>query len=503
MLTHVSRWMHGKWERITAEEADELFPYTVPANQKVFICELCGHYVTFTGPGAGLGKRTRHFRHSRGDEDKNCEERSIGYDNAPLQEKDRGLPIIIHVDGDRCTFSLGFPALPDDILSDMQAESVIIKYGSESRKYNISRFNYGRRTYFSVGTQLEKRYIITFSSDILRSSCGFPEITEGFVGSGRLFDVRSGRLVQFDGDVSVGRKYFYYTRIRMSEMKTPYVKRLMTLDHGYLLYEVMPTALDRRNAEFFLSLRARLTNTPLSMQTIWPPSKQTDGTIIHRRKYVRAFLYGDAKVSLNDMLLKPIADGKGLWSLYRISTGENTANVLIGRSRIIQDNQYLRSDYTTQQEAPRVEIRNINNEVVDVDSNSVPPPRNRLRLKFEYDGQVYIYREKQSVGFLRIPADQEVEITDIKRGTKIQCFIGGELEREYTVSLSVEQIKTLDMDYLYQRLLKSKGDKVSVSHSVAGTLAGKYKDQRICTWIRRQRNVMPKDALAILISKKR
>lgn len=72
-LTHVSmKYGDSGWKHVTAEEAEVLFPkQSVPAGTRQFICECCGQYVSFTKDGINV----RHFKHSRGEEDKTCEER--------------------------------------------------------------------------------------------------------------------------------------------------------------------------------------------------------------------------------------------------------------------------------------------------------------------------------------------------------------------------------------------------------------------------------------------
>ena len=60
-LTHVCMWSNKGWKRITAEEAAKYYPYgTVSAHSGLFMCELCGQYVTLTDGNI----RTRYFKHS-------------------------------------------------------------------------------------------------------------------------------------------------------------------------------------------------------------------------------------------------------------------------------------------------------------------------------------------------------------------------------------------------------------------------------------------------------
>lgn len=48
-LTHVCMWSDNGWKRITAEQAARLHSGgTVSARSGLFMCELCGQYVTLT-----------------------------------------------------------------------------------------------------------------------------------------------------------------------------------------------------------------------------------------------------------------------------------------------------------------------------------------------------------------------------------------------------------------------------------------------------------------------
>lgn len=76
-LTHVSMWTNDKGMcRITPDEAAYKYG-KVSALEELLICDLCNQYVTLsTGK---LGKN--FFKHSSGDKNKDCEERSKNISN--------------------------------------------------------------------------------------------------------------------------------------------------------------------------------------------------------------------------------------------------------------------------------------------------------------------------------------------------------------------------------------------------------------------------------------
>ena len=496
MLTHVNRWNNGKWERITAEEAAIIFPSSVSVRQKLFMCELCGQYVTFTGPG----QKVRHFKHSKGETNKECEERSLTYGTTPLTNNDRSLPIKLELKNNRCIFLLGFPTLPDDVIDTMGNERIWIEYGSKKREYRIERFNYGQSTYFQVGNELAKEYRISCSSNRLKEECIFPEVSEGFAEKGRLFDYTSGRMMPFDSDVSIGNSYYYLTTSYLSNSEEPFVKKIMNLEHGYRLYEVRPTSLDHNNADFFLKLRARLTNTPLKVLTIWPPVKQLDETVIHNQKNVLTLLYGNVKLSFNDSLKEPIVRGEDKWSLYSLSLSEKRENVLIGRSHVLKNNQYFFSDKTYEAQDSQVEMFDSNNVRIDDIESKNPPPNNRITVRLEYDGYCYVYGDN-SVSYYELSAGQKIELLNLGHGTTIKIYIGNELEKVYTILPRVQHSSMINNEqFIYDKLLHVKGNCIPVSHAVRGALAEKYKDPRIKAWIRKHSSQFPEEALTILKS---
>ncbi|MCD8049984.1 MAG: hypothetical protein LUG52_10435 [Clostridia bacterium] len=91
-LTHVCMWSDNGWKSVTAEEAAKLHPGGhASANSGLFMCELCGQYVTLTRGD----KRKSYFKHSASEANKDCPERtfaagrSIPYDE---QEHDFANP---------------------------------------------------------------------------------------------------------------------------------------------------------------------------------------------------------------------------------------------------------------------------------------------------------------------------------------------------------------------------------------------------------------------------
>lgn len=107
-LTHVSmKYGDSGWKHVTAEEAEALFPkQSVSAGTRQFICECCGQYVSFTKDGINV----RHFKHSRGEEDKTCEERVARNAECEIvQYNTYDFPLRLALDDTDFNLSIGIP----------------------------------------------------------------------------------------------------------------------------------------------------------------------------------------------------------------------------------------------------------------------------------------------------------------------------------------------------------------------------------------------------------
>ncbi len=115
-LTHVCMWSDHGWKRITAEQAARLHPGgTVSARSGLFMCELCGQYVTLTDGDINV----RYFKHSAYEKSKDCPERTFGSGYTPsYSSQEHDLPIrITSISSSSYRFELGLIRAPISSLS--------------------------------------------------------------------------------------------------------------------------------------------------------------------------------------------------------------------------------------------------------------------------------------------------------------------------------------------------------------------------------------------------
>lgn len=73
-LTHVCVWDKNGWKKITVNQAVKMTRGYggVSASSGLFMCELCGQYVSLTSGNI----RNPYFKHSKEEESKDCPERT-------------------------------------------------------------------------------------------------------------------------------------------------------------------------------------------------------------------------------------------------------------------------------------------------------------------------------------------------------------------------------------------------------------------------------------------
>ena len=274
-LTHVCMWSDNGWKRITAEQAAELHPGgTVSAHSGLFMCELCGQYVSLTDGAV----QTRHFRHSAYEKSKNCPERifeagsSISYCS---QEHD--LPIrITGVSAASFRFEIGLIRAPiGSLTKDFCIEIKPKGVSTTPYVFTKERLNCEGITYLPIGERPFEKYTLNFKNGIDKLREFWPAEITGIDPEGTLFEKSSGKKLTYDADVEIEKEYyllkrscFYrrsYSSIRIQEI----VQKQFGWE-SWRLYIVSASAFSEEAARFFLDFHCRLTEHPVSLQPVWP-----------------------------------------------------------------------------------------------------------------------------------------------------------------------------------------------------------------------------------------
>lgn len=345
-LNHVCTWHKNGWKRITASEAAKTARYGVSARSGLFMCELCGQYVVLTK--AGL--RDPYFKHSKSEEDKNCEERSLASNQASyggrLNTEKRGLPIRIVSDGIRQHFEIGFPRL-GDLLNELPKNSKIqiISDNGQDFNYLFERLNQDSMTYFSVGNRMSREYTIRTTVDNNELSFFLPQRVKG-VSKETVFSVETGVVIPKGSDVYVNKEYYLLLDFDWLENQSSnhvHIEKVQTtlrIPSHYSLYKVKALDFSEESAKFFLNCYCRLEEKPISFIPIWPITVKSPFHIYHNSEFLYGVMSGNATFQTYPygfVSSVPLEDS----NLLRIRCDDRKQIIALGRFSNVLNYSYL------------------------------------------------------------------------------------------------------------------------------------------------------------------
>lgn len=296
-LNHVSiRDKEYGWVHITPEDASRLFPNTtVSSNDRVFICELCGQYVTFTGSGFN----TRHFRHSRGEESKDCDERVEQYNHYPTIQYGRfDFPLKLSLDRGAFSLSIGIPQ------GAFQGNdfSVSIK-GTASHFFNMKeRKQEAGITWLPLQQDISIQYHIETRNKVLLN---WPDYIPGINPMGTMFDSRGNKVLHAEDEVTVGNDYYLITNRYICEyFRDVTITELMhrsIMNSVWRIYKVRAVSFSPDSARFFILYKLHLVKKPTDLHIIWPMTVEEGSTAYHNADNLYIAHNGEGQISLQLM----------------------------------------------------------------------------------------------------------------------------------------------------------------------------------------------------------
>ena len=274
-LTHVCMWSGNSWKRITAEQAAKLHPGgTVSAHSGLFMCELCGQYVSLTDGTV----QTRHFRHSAYEKSKNCPERILGAGySISYGSHEHELPIrITGVSSSSFRFEVGLIRAPISSLSkDFRIEIKPKGVLDAPYVFTKERLNCDSITYLSIGERPFEKYTLSFKNGSDKLCEFWPTEINGMDPEGTLFEKTSGKKLTYDADVEIEKEYYllkrgYFYKKPYSSIRIQEIAQKQFGWETWTLYVISASAFCEEAARFFLDFHCRLTNYPVSLQPVWP-----------------------------------------------------------------------------------------------------------------------------------------------------------------------------------------------------------------------------------------
>ena len=497
-------WSEHGWIRVSAEEAAKLHPGgTVSAHSGLFMCELCGQYVTLTDSY----EKVRHFRHSAYEESKNCPERTFGPLYFPTYRAgEHELPIRLICEDNAFRLELGFLYVPQDLLLNAKATSVTIKASDTIHfTYSFERFNNNIITYLPIGSIPYETYEV-ISSDILATY--WPRRVKGISREGCLFDSQNGKMLTTDSDVLVKKEYYFLTTRQLSNR---YASISFSLLHetrsGWIvwrLYLIEATELDQEAAKFFLSLHYRLTDSPLKVNPIWPLHIKTPYVIKHPDDFLIIHSYGRREKKITTFPYAPVRSlpCSKYGQISKVDCNGRQQLISSGRANVLQYLYFWRESLDQSGEAVKIQVQDINGNTVLPGTNDSLPSRGIIKVIIPYDGKVVIRRNGVVVDRREISSQIICTIDDIDFGTEIEILVG--LDTVWSASFSKVSETTLSTkDALIVSVLSSfQGNEIPISHRYGSLIPklGQYPYTKRWLYQAIRRGSAPEKALKYLKS---
>ena len=516
-LTHVCMWTDHGWRRVTAEEAVKLHPGgTVSAHSGLFMCELCGQYVTLTD-----GKlKIRHFRHSHAEKSKDCPEHTFGSNcSVSYESQKHELPIRIVVSaitsvhevlsGASFRFELGLIRAP---ISELGTNfRVKIKpEGSlgSGRVFSKEWLNCEGISYLPIGSLPSEKYIISFSNlndkqDVeLRKF--WPEEISGIDPEGTLFDKESGRKLTYDADVEINKEYYLLVLNRPDKAglykkldSSICIQKIAQSPSGqdsWILYEVCASVLCKEAAKFFLNFHCRLTEYPVLLQPVWPLYVAGEFLIKHNQQNMLMFVAGN-EISVKTFpqtTVRQLRGGVGKSeqsSLYEISCQGRQQLISAGRTQPLQYTYFWEEPLNQVGSVPKISVQDLSQSDIPPGETDTLPLKGILLFKSAFDGELIISYGKHITNRRKIHADQTLELRDLSFGMMVQAVIG--LDEVWHIHFKKQQPVSVDDSdndaEIMKYISRTSGSVIPAPHAlrnISSALAAQRRYPQLCQWLR-------------------
>ena len=489
-LNHVSLWDSSKkgWRRITIQEATRMTQGRVSAKSGLFMCELCGQYVSLTD---GI-IREPYFKHSKEEESKDCPERTFasGTHNVhyKMDENKKGLPIRLSISNDKIFFEIGFTNIPEKIHTLLYNSKIIIKsldYPKIEKVYSFERIDLHNITYLNIGSILSKSYNVKVDGADCNIRRYWPEIIKGATEY-MVFDTSNMLKLPIDSDVKVNKYYYVITKHGLSYNKKHIQCHSILYTSQGTLYKVKALDYSEDSVKFFLKLRCRLTEYPMKFIPIWPLTVTVPFITFHNEDFLYASVLGNVDfASFPHSVISNLKynDSK----LLKIYCNERQQLISFGRLNNILDYTYLwTSDFKFKNEALCIKILDENGDNVE---NNTTKKLKRIMYNADYDSVFVIEKNGLKCEVINIHNSTQFVFDRFEDNKTYKIYLGLDLVWEYKRKKKQNNINTSlyisDKDLL--RLLKRKnGENILIPFSYACALS-KFKNYPLSyIWLRNQ-----------------
>ena len=491
-LTHVCMWSDKGWKRISAEQAAKLHPGgTVSARSGLFMCELCGQYVTLTDGDI----RTRYFKHSAFEKSKDCPERTFGPNYVvAYNAQEHELPIRIKdVSTLSFRFEVGLIRVPENLLTeDLRVE--IRPKGDSGISYIFAkeRMNVQGVTYLPIGDIPYEKYTLNLQNGDNKLHEFWPKKIEGINKEGTLFDKMSGKKLTKDADVEVGKEYYLlisgydideesYQSIHVCKLAQKQVRW-----KRWSLYIVSATAMSEEAARFFLDFHYRLTESPISIQPVWPLFVEGNYMIKHNKDFTCFLVKGDVRTikTFPSVSIRNLNNGGPSGKLCEVRCAGRQQLISVGRARALQYAYFWKEALNEEGISPKFSVTDLNGGNVVSGATDLLPTKKTLLFKSVYDGLLVVSNQNKIIEKRKISAGEIAELNGLTFGLNISFIIGLDVVWQIKFKKTHAATKSDELS-IYKRITEATGPFIPIPHSLRNILGGMKDYPMLCQWIRK------------------
>ena len=491
-LTHVCMWIGNGWKRITVEQAAKLHPGgTVSARSGLFMCELCGQYVTLTDEG----HRTRYFKHSAYEKSKECPERTFGPSiTSSYESQEHELPIrIVNISSSSFSFEVGLIRVPKNLIAK-NLQIILKPKEAYFGAYIITkeRLRQDAITYLPLGERPFKNYILDLQNCNRELRNFWPEAIKGIDPEGTLFERSSGKKILYDADVRIQNEYYLLKRgyeIDQSQYNSIKIVRVAKKQYDWevwTLYLVSASDLNEEAARFFLNFHCRLTDNPVLLQPVWPLFVEGNYIIKHNQSSIYMLVEGNAasfKTFPSSTVHRLINNSTQL-KLYEVFCSNRQQLISVGRTRALEYTYFWQEPLIQEGKLPEIKVTDGDENQIFPGETYILPSKKMLHVQSPYDGYLIILKNDNLIEKRKIIADVNLEFGDITFGLSIQVIIG--LDVVWQIDFKKQRsIIPDDGMKLLKYITAGTGATIPLPHSLRNILAGMKRFPEICQWIRK------------------
>ena len=263
------------------------------------------------------------------------------------------------------------------------------------------------------------------------------------------------------------RIYGYGTQIHVTE--------ICAMDFSWetwKVYEIVADVFNEETARFFLDYHCRLTENPVRLYPLWPVYVESPYLIFHKDNNMKVFFQGDASPKLfPEKYINRRISGKA--SLLCFQSNDRQQMLSVGRSKVLEYVYFWKNELDYKAKEPRVEVKDIENNIIDSGEQKELPKNNMLLIIAPMDGEIVLKKGKEIVNKYKLISNQKLFIDELFYGITVEILQG--LDCVWRVHyLKEKKTKIKEEQELLQELQKVKGGLIPIPHTM-GSLVYKMK----------------------------